>query len=62
MLLAVPAIVDMKPEGINTCPTNSGNVYVSAGCNVLALVIKLALPAVSPPVTKFTLIVAAEAL
>ena len=31
MALAVPAIVLMKSPTPSTCPTNSGNVYTSAG-------------------------------
>jgi hypothetical protein len=62
MALAVPAIVEMNPPGASAAPTISGNVYVSAGASVLVLTIKFWLPAVSAPVTKFTLIVAAEAL
>jgi hypothetical protein len=59
---AVPAKVEMKPLGISAAPTNSGNVYVSDGCKVLVLTIKLSLPADPAAVTKFTLIVAAEPL
>jgi hypothetical protein len=40
MAVAVPAIVEMNPLGANTCPTNSGNVYVSDACSVLVLTIK----------------------
>jgi hypothetical protein len=29
--LAVPAMVEINPLGANTCPTNSGKVYVSDG-------------------------------
>jgi hypothetical protein len=60
--LAVPAIVEIKLPGSKTCPTISGNVYTSDGCSVFVLVIKFALPAEPPPVTKLTLMVAALAL
>jgi len=62
MALAVPAIVLMSPLGGRTCPTSSGKVYVSLACSVLVLTIKLSLPALPDGFTRFTLIVAADAL
>jgi hypothetical protein len=62
MDVAVPAIVEMKSPERKAAPTSSGNVYVSLGCKVLVLTIKFSLPAVPVTVTKFTLMVAADAL
>jgi hypothetical protein len=59
---AVPAIVEINPPGCSTWPTNSGNVYVSEGSNVLALMIKFWLPDESNCVTRLTDRVAADAL
>ena len=60
--LAVPARVEINADGDNTCPTSSGKVYTSDGCNVLLFVMRLSLPSAPAAVTKFTLIVAALAL
>ena len=62
MALAVPAMVEMNPLGASTCPTSSGNVYVSLACSVLVLTIRLSLLALPAAVTRLTLIVAAVAL
>jgi hypothetical protein len=42
MLIAedAEASVEIAPPGCSTWPTNSGNVYVSEGSRVLALIIK----------------------
>jgi hypothetical protein len=59
---AAEAIVEMNPPGDSTWPTNSGNVYVSEGSRVLALMIKFWLPDESNCVTRLTDRVAADAL
>jgi len=56
---AADAIVEMYPPGARICPTNSGNVYVSVGNNVLVLTTKFWFPALSKAVTKLTEIVRA---
>ena len=63
MLIAdpVPAIVEINPFGEMTCPTISGNVYVSEGNKVLVLTIKLLFPADPATGTKLTESVAADA-
>ena len=64
MLMAedAEAIVEINPPGCSTWPTNSGNVYVSEGSSVLALMIKFWLPDESNCVTRLIEIVAADAL
>ena len=58
MALEALAMVEMNAVLGKICPTSSGNVYTSDAAKLLVLVIKFWLPAVSEPVTKFTLIVA----